>query len=56
MTSRGIHIDDVSLVINYEVPRDKENYIHRIGRTGGVDKLGKAITMFTIKMKNILRK
>ena len=45
ITSRGIHIDDISLVINYDVPEDKENYIHRIGRTGRVDKLGKAITM-----------
>ena len=45
ITARGIHIDDVSLVINYEVPRDKENYVHRIGRTGRVDKLGKAITL-----------
>ena len=45
ITSRGIHIDDISLVINYEVPRDKENYVHRIGRTGRVDKLGKAITL-----------
>lgn len=45
ITSRGIHVDDVSLVINYEVPRDKENYVHRIGRTGRADKLGKAITL-----------
>lgn len=45
ITSRGIHIDDISLVINYEVPRDKENYVHRIGRTGRVDNLGKAITL-----------
>ena len=45
ITSRGIHIDDISLVINYDVPENKENYIHRIGRTGRVDKLGKAITM-----------
>lgn len=45
ITSRGIHIDDVSLVINYEVPRDKENYVHRIGRTGRVDKIGKSITI-----------
>ncbi len=47
ITSRGIHIDDVSLVINYEVPRDKENYVHRIGRTGRVDKIGKAITLIS---------
>lgn len=45
ITSRGIHIDDISLVINYEAPRDKEIYVHRIGRTGRVDKLGKAITL-----------
>lgn len=45
ITSRGIHVDDVSLVINYEVPRDKENYVHRIGRTGRVDKIGKSITL-----------
>ena len=45
ITSRGIHIDDISLVINYEVPRDKENYVHRIGRTGRVDKRGTAITL-----------
>lgn len=47
ITSRGIHIDNISLVINYEVPRDKENYVHRIGRTGRVDKLGKAITLMS---------
>ncbi len=47
ITSRGIHIDDISLVINYEVPRDKENYVHRIGRTGRVDKLGNAITLMS---------
>lgn len=45
VASRGIHIDDVSLVINYDVPHDKENYIHRIGRTGRKDKYGKSITM-----------
>lgn len=54
ITSRGIHIDDVSLVVNYEVPRDKENYIHRIGRTGRVDKLGKAITLFSTNEEKYL--
>lgn len=49
VTARGIHIDDISLVINYDVPRDKENYIHRIGRTGRKDSYGKAITIFTDK-------
>jgi len=49
VASRGIHIDDISLVINYDVPRDKENYIHRIGRTGRKDKFGKSITMVSSK-------
>ena len=55
ITSRGIHVDDVSLVINYEVPRDKENYVHIIGRTGRVDKLGKAITIVSTKEEKYLR-
>ncbi|MPM84270.1 ATP-dependent RNA helicase DbpA [bioreactor metagenome] len=54
ITSRGIHIDDVSLVINYEVPRDKENYVHRIGRTGRVDKLGKSITIVSSEEEKYL--
>lgn len=45
VASRGIHIDDISLVINYQVPRDKENYVHRIGRTGRQNKFGKAVTL-----------
>lgn len=49
VAARGIHIDDISLVVNYDVPRDKENYIHRIGRTGRKDSCGKAITIFTDK-------
>ena len=54
ITARGIHIDDVSLVINYEVPRDRENYVHRIGRTGRVDKLGKAISLVSSNEKKYL--
>src|SRR5699024_4954085 len=49
VAARGIHIDDISLVINYDIPRDKENYIHRIGRTGRKDSYGKAITIVTDK-------
>lgn len=49
VASRGIHIDDISLVVNYDVTRDKENYIHRIGRTGRNNKYGKAITIATSK-------
>lgn len=44
VAARGIDIDDISLVINYDIPQDNESYVHRIGRTGRVDKTGKAIT------------
>ena len=47
VAARGIDIDDISLVINYDIPRDKESYVHRIGRTGRVDRTGKAITFVT---------
>jgi len=47
VAARGIHIDDLSLVINYDVPLDKDNYVHRIGRTGRAGKAGHAITLVT---------
>ncbi|WP_419725434.1 DEAD/DEAH box helicase [Terrisporobacter petrolearius] len=55
ITARGIHIEDISLVINYDVPRDKENYVHRIGRTGRVDKWGKAITIVSPREEKYLQ-
>lgn len=45
--ARGIDIADVSLIINYDVPRAVDDYIHRIGRTGRYDKSGVAITFVT---------
>ncbi|MFT9495621.1 DEAD/DEAH box helicase [Anaerosolibacter sp.] len=47
VAARGIHIDDLSLVINYDVPNEKDNYVHRIGRTGRAGKKGSAITLVT---------
>lgn len=47
VAARGIHIEDLSLVINYDVPNDKDNYIHRIGRTGRAGNDGLAITLVT---------
>ncbi|MGV8981895.1 DEAD/DEAH box helicase [Clostridium sp.] len=44
VAARGIDIEDISLVINYDIPEDKESYVHRIGRTGRIGKLGHAIT------------
>lgn len=44
IVSRGIDIDDITMVINYDVPHDAEDYVHRIGRTARADRDGKAIT------------
>jgi ATP-dependent RNA helicase RhlB len=45
VASRGIHVEDISHVINYDIPQDPENYVHRIGRTARAGKTGKAITL-----------
>lgn len=45
VVARGIDVQDVSLVINYEAPRNYTDYVHRIGRTGRAGKTGHAITM-----------
>jgi ATP-dependent RNA helicase RhlB len=45
VASRGIHVEDIDLVINYDIPQDPEDYVHRIGRTGRVGKSGKAIML-----------
>ena len=44
IVSRGIDIDDIRMVINYDVPHDAEDYVHRIGRTARADRDGAAIT------------
>ena len=43
--ARGIDVDDVSHVFNFQVPEEPEDYVHRIGRTGRADALGTAITL-----------
>lgn len=48
VVARGIHIDDISLVINYDMPQDNESYVHRIGRTGRAGNGGAAITLVTL--------
>lgn len=45
VAARGIHIDDLQLVVNYDVPEDPESYVHRIGRTARAGLDGKAITL-----------
>lgn len=45
IVARGIDIDDIAIVINYDVPHDSEDYVHRIGRTARADRDGRAITL-----------
>ena len=45
--SRGIDIDDIAMVLNYDVPRDAEDYVHRIGRTARAERDGKAVTFIS---------
>lgn len=47
--SRGIHIDNIDLVINYDVPHDGEDYVHRIGRTARAETNGTAFTLINEK-------
>jgi ATP-dependent RNA helicase RhlE len=55
VAARGIDIDAVSHVINYDVPVAPEDYVHRIGRTGRAGNKGQAITFFTIAEEHSLR-
>jgi ATP-dependent RNA helicase RhlB len=45
VASRGIHVEDISHVINYDLPQDSENYVHRIGRTARAGKTGRALSL-----------
>jgi superfamily II DNA/RNA helicase len=49
VAARGLDVDDVKFVINYDYPNNSEDYIHRIGRTGRKDRTGTAYTLFTPK-------
>ncbi len=49
IVARGIDIDDIRMVINYDVPHDAEDYVHRIGRTARADRDGVAITFINEK-------
>lgn len=47
IVARGLDFDDVTHVVNFDVPDEPENYIHRIGRTGRIDKKGVSVTFLT---------
>lgn len=49
IVARGIDIDDIELVVNYDVPHEAEDYVHRVGRTARADRDGHAITLISEK-------
>lgn len=55
VAARGIDIDSVQHVINYDIPEAPEDYVHRIGRTGRAGNSGKAITIFTLAEEHSMR-
>jgi ATP-dependent RNA helicase RhlE len=55
VAARGIDIDSVSHVINYDIPEVPEDYVHRIGRTGRAGNTGRAITLFTMAEEHSMR-
>ena len=60
VAARGLDIDDVDAVFNYDVPDEQEYYIHRIGRTGRAKKHGVSYTLMasvteSVKMRDIAR-
>jgi ATP-dependent RNA helicase RhlE len=54
LASRGIHVQDIAHVINYDLPEIAENFIHRVGRTGRAGELGVASTLFAREQRSEL--
>merc|ERR1711985_44762 len=55
LTARGIDVHQVSLVINYDLPTSRENYLHRIGRSGRYGRKGTAINFVTHRDARTMR-
>ncbi|MGY6773160.1 DEAD/DEAH box helicase [Gallibacterium sp. ZY190522] len=55
VAARGIDIDRISLVVNYDIPLDPESYVHRIGRTGRAGRAGRALLFVEAREKRLLR-
>jgi len=56
VSARGIDIPDVDFVVNYDLPEQTENYVHRVGRTGRGTKKGKAVSFCSVEEKPLLKK
>lgn len=54
VAARGLDVERISLVVNYDIPLDTEAYVHRIGRTGRAGRTGKAILLTTPREKRLL--
>jgi len=52
VAQRGLHVDDISLVVNYDYPNNVEDYVHRIGRTARSGHEGVSLTMFNMRVDN----
>jgi len=55
VAARGLDVDHIGLVVNYDLPRDQEVYVHRIGRTGRIGRSGKSISLWQQRDRNMLR-
>ncbi len=55
VAARGLDVERISHVINYDIPHDSESYVHRIGRTGRAGRQGKAILFVTPRERHLLR-
>jgi len=55
VAARGLDVERISHVLNYDIPHDTESYVHRIGRTGRAGRSGEAILFVTPREKNLLR-
>ncbi|WP_100157962.1 DEAD/DEAH family ATP-dependent RNA helicase [Proteus columbae] len=55
VAARGLDVDRISLVVNYDIPMDSESYVHRIGRTGRAGRAGRAILFVDNRERRLLR-
>ncbi len=55
VAARGIDVDDIALVINFDLPQSVEDYVHRVGRTGRIGKVGRALSLVSPSERGIHR-
>ena len=55
VAARGLDVERISLVVNYDIPRDSESYVHRIGRTGRAGRAGRALLFVENRERRLLR-